>query len=161
MLVRTTSWMLLQRNQGVVNDTLVAASIVANDSRIQYNQTGTIVAMVHILLPFMVLPLYSVMPDQPDLCSCGACSLGATSWTFRRIYVLPLGAGMGAGGGIARLHSGGRVLYHARAGGRCKRTKLFSNFIAFHMQSLNWSLAAALCATALAGILLLYGFTTG
>ena len=52
-----------------------------------YNQTGTIVAMTHILLPFMVLPLYSVMRPIPPSYVRAARSLGATSWTaFRRIY---------------------------------------------------------------------------
>ena len=158
LLVRTTSWIVLLQSQGVVNDTLVAASIVADDSRIQmiYNQTGTIVAMVHILLPFMVLPLYSVMrPINPTYVR-AARSLGATSWTaFRRIYVPQTVPGMGAGGLLVFILAVGYYITPALVGGASGQ--LFSNFIAFHMQkSLNWSLAAALAALLLAGILLLY-----
>jgi len=100
LLVRTTSWMVLLQSQGVVNDALVGSNILADENRIQmmYNQTGTIIAMVHILLPFMVLPLYSVMrPINPSYVR-AARSLGATSWTaFRRIYFPQTIPGIGAG----------------------------------------------------------------
>lgn len=158
LLVRTTSWIVLLQSQGVVNDTLVAVGAVADESRIQmiYNQTGTIVAMVHILLPFMVLPLYSVMrPINPSYVR-AARSLGATSWTaFRRIYVPQTVPGMGAGGLLVFILAVGYYITPALVGGASGQ--LFSNFIAYHMQnSLNWSLAAALAALLLAGILLLY-----
>jgi hypothetical protein len=53
-----------------------------------YNMTGTIVAMTHVLLPFMILPLYSVMRVIPPSYARAARSLGATSWTtFRRVYL--------------------------------------------------------------------------
>ncbi|CAA6818205.1 MAG: ABC transporter permease, partial [uncultured Thiotrichaceae bacterium] len=67
LLVRTTAWIAILQTEGVINDILVFIGLVANDSRIQmiYNQTGTIISMVHILLPFMILPLYSVMKTIP------------------------------------------------------------------------------------------------
>lgn len=158
LLVRTTSWIVLLQSQGVVNDTLVATGLVADESRIQmiYNQTGTIIAMVHILLPFMVLPLYSVMrPINPTYVR-AARSLGATSWTaFRRIYVPQTVPGVGAGGLLVFILAVGYYITPALVGGASGQ--LLSNFIAFHMtKSLNWSLAAALAALLLAGILLLY-----
>lgn len=158
LLVRTTSWIVLLQSQGVVNDTLVATGFVADENRIQmiYNQTGTIIAMVHILLPFMVLPLYSVMrPINPSYVR-AARSLGATSWTaFRRIYVPQTVPGMGAGGLLVFILAVGYYITPALVGGASGQ--LISNFIAFHMQkSLNWSLAAALAALLLACILLLY-----
>lgn len=120
LLVRTTSWIVLLQSQGVVNDTLVAVGVVADESRIQmiYNQTGTIVAMVHILLPFMVLPLYSVMrPINPSYVR-AARSLGATSWTaFRRIYVPQTVPGMGAGGLLVFILAVGYYITPALVGG--------------------------------------------
>ena len=89
------------QSQGVVNDSLVAFGRVDDESRIQmiYNQIGTVVAMTHILLPFMVLPLYSVMRPIPPSYVRAARSLGATSWTaFRRIYLPQTVPGIGAGG---------------------------------------------------------------
>jgi putative spermidine/putrescine transport system permease protein len=67
LLVRTSSWMVLLQKQGVLNDILVWAGIVADDNRLElmYNMTGTFIAMTQILLPFMVLPLYSVMKTIP------------------------------------------------------------------------------------------------
>ena len=91
--------MLLQ-GQGVVNESLVALGLISNDGRLDmmYNQTGTIIVMTHILLPFMILPLYSVMKVIPPSYARAARSLGATSWTtFRRIYLPQTLPGIGAG----------------------------------------------------------------
>ncbi|MCY4178990.1 MAG: ABC transporter permease [Litoreibacter sp.] len=158
LLVRTTSWMVLLQSQGVVNDAMVGAGILADENRIQmmYNQTGTIVAMVHILLPFMVLPLYSVMrPINPSYVR-AARSLGATSWTaFRRIYFPQTVPGIGAGALLVFILAVGYYITPALVGGA--DGQLISNLIAFHMQkSLNWSLAAALASILLGGILILY-----
>ena len=59
LMVRTTAWIVLLQTQGVINSALVALNLIADDSRLAmiYNMTGTMVAMTHILLPFMVLPL--------------------------------------------------------------------------------------------------------
>ena len=158
LLVRTTSWIVLLQSQGVVNDTLVATGVLADDGRIQliYNQFGTIIAMTHILLPFMVLPLYSVMrPINPSYVR-AARSLGATSWTaFRRIYFPQTIPGIGAGALLVFILAVGYYITPALVGG--SDGQLISNLIAFHMQkSLNWSLAAALAALLLGGVLVLY-----
>jgi putative spermidine/putrescine transport system permease protein len=158
LLVRTTSWMVLLQGQGVVNDALVGIGILADENRLQmmYNQVGTVVAMTHILLPFMVLPLYSVMrPINPSYVR-AARSLGATSWTaFRRIYFPQTVPGIGAGALLVFILSVGYYITPALVGGA--DGQLISNLIAFHMQrSLNWSLAAALAAILLAGVLILY-----
>jgi putative spermidine/putrescine transport system permease protein len=158
LLVRTTSWMVLLQSQGVVNDALVGMGILGDENRLQmmYNQIGTVVAMTHILLPFMVLPLYSVMrPINPSYVR-AARSLGATSWTaFRRIYFPQTVPGIGAGALLVFILAVGYYITPALVGGA--DGQLISNLIAFHMQnSLNWSLAAALAALLLAGILILY-----
>ena len=158
LLVRTTSWMVMLQEQGVINNTLVALGLVGNESRIQmmYNQAGTIIAMTHILLPFMILPLYSVMrPINPSYVR-AARSLGATSWTaFRRVYLPQTLPGIGAGALLVFILSVGYYITPALVGGASGQ--LISNLIAYHMQdSLNWSLAAALAALLLAGVLVLY-----
>ena len=158
LLVRTTSWMVLLQEQGVVNNTLVALGVVGDESRIQmmYNQAGTIIAMTHILLPFMILPLYSVMrPINPSYVR-AARSLGATSWTaFRRVYLPQTLPGIGAGALLVFILAVGYYITPALVGGASGQ--LISNLIAYHMQdSLNWSLAAALAALLLAGVLILY-----
>jgi len=158
LLVRTTSWIVLLQSQGVVNDSLVSLGILDDQGRVQmiYNQVGTIIAMTHILLPFMVLPLYSVMrPINPSYVR-AARSLGATNWTaFRRIYFPQTVPGIGAGALLVFILSVGYYITPALVGG--SKGQLISNLIAFHMQnSLNWSLAAALAALLLGGVLVLY-----
>ncbi len=158
LLVRTTSWMILLQSQGVLNDAMVAMGLIGDDSRIQmmYNKTGTVIAMTHILLPFMVLPLYSVMrPINPSYVR-AARSLGATSWTaFRRIYFPQTVPGIAAGGLLVFILAVGYYITPALVGG--SDGTLISNLIAFHMQkSLNWSMAAALASLLLGGILILY-----
>ena len=158
LLVRTTSWMVLLQSQGVVNDLMVAIGIIGEDGRIQmmYNRIGTIVAMTHILLPFMVLPLYSVMRPIPPSYVRAARSLGATSWTaFRRVYLPQTLPGVGAGALLVFILAVGYYITPALVGGA--DGQLISNLIAFHMQkSLNWSLAAALASILLFGVLVLY-----
>jgi putative spermidine/putrescine transport system permease protein len=158
LLVRTTSWMVLLQSQGVVNNVLVAAGVLADDGRLQmmYNRVGTVVAMTHILLPFMVLPLYSVMRTIPPSYVRAALSLGATPWTaFWRVYVPQTVPGVGAGVLLVFILAVGYYITPALVGG--STGQLYSNMIAFHMQrSLNWSLAAALAAILLAAVILLY-----
>ncbi|WP_415184951.1 ABC transporter permease [Phaeovulum sp.] len=158
LLVRTTAWIAILQGQGVINSVLVALGILSDDGRLamMYNLTGTIIAMVHILLPFMILPLYSVMRAINPTYARAARSLGATSWTtFRRIYLPQTLPGMGAGAILVFILAVGYYITPALVGGASGQ--LISNMIAFHMQnSLNWSLAAALATLLLAAVLLLY-----
>ncbi|GAB1364316.1 ABC transporter permease [Rhodobacter sp.] len=157
LLVRTTSWIVLLQEQGVVNSLLVYTGAIGDDGRLRmiYNQTGTIIVMTHILLPFMVLPLYSVMRVIPPSYARAARSLGATSWTtFRRIYLPQTLPGIGAGSLLVFILAVGYYITPALVGGA--DGQLISNMIAFHMGKSNWSMAAALAAMLLAGVLLLY-----
>ena len=157
LLVRTTSWIVLLQGQGVVNNLMVALGILSDDGRLSmmYNQTGTIVVMTHILLPFMILPLYSVMRTIPPSYARAARSLGATSWTtFRRIYLPLTLPGIGAGALLVFILAVGYYITPALVGGA--DGQLISNFIDFHMDKSNWSMAAALSAMLLAGVLVLY-----
>ena len=157
LLVRTPSWIALLQEQGILNDLLVWAGLVSDDNRLaaMYNMTGTIVAMTHVLLPFMILPLYSVMRVIPPSYARAARSLGATSWTtFRRDYVPQTLPGIAAGSLLVFILAVGYYITPALVGGA--DGQLISNLISFHMTKSNWSLAAALAAMLLAAILLLY-----
>ncbi|MFT3688510.1 ABC transporter permease [Paenirhodobacter sp.] len=158
LLVRTTAWMVLLQQQGVVNDLLVWLGLIDNGQRLQmmYNKTGTIIAMTHILLPFTILPLYSVMKTIPPSYVRAARSLGATSWTaFRRVYLPQTMPGIGAGGLLVFILAMGYYITPALVGGA--DGQMISNMIAFHMQkSLNWSLAAALSAILLVIVLVFF-----
>jgi putative spermidine/putrescine transport system permease protein len=157
LLVRTTSWIALLQEQGIVNDLLVWIGILGDDNRLaaMYNMTGTIVAMTHVLLPFMILPLYSVMRVIPPSYARAARSLGATSWTtFRRVYLPQTLPGIAAGSLLVFILAVGYYITPALVGGA--DGQLISNLISFHMTKSNWSLAAALAAMLLAAILALY-----
>ena len=157
LLVRTTSWIVLLQGQGVVNDVGVAIGLVDDQDRLSmmYNLLGTIIVMTHVLLPFMILPLYSVMKVIPPSYARAARSLGATSWTtFRRIYLPQTLPGIGAGALLVFIISIGYFITPALVGGA--DGQLFSNLIDFNMKNSNWSLAAALSAMLLGGVLVLY-----
>jgi putative spermidine/putrescine transport system permease protein len=157
LLVRTTSWIVLLQKEGVLNNTLVALGVIGEDGRIpmMYNQVGTIVAMTHVLLPFTVLPLYSVMRTINPSYVRAARSLGATSWTaFRRVYLPLTVPGIAAGALLVYILSVGYYITPALVGGASGQ--LISNLIAFHMSKSNWSSAAAIAALLLAAVLLLY-----
>ena len=158
LLVRTTAWIAMLQGQGVLNDLFVALGITDDEDRFTmiYNMTGTLVAMTHILLPFMILPLYSVMKTIPPYYMRAARSLGATGATaFVRVYLPQTVPGIGAGSLLVFILAIGYYITPALVGGQ--EGSLISNFIAYHMQkSLNWSLAAALGGILLVGVLVLY-----
>jgi putative spermidine/putrescine transport system permease protein len=121
-----------------------------------FNATGVVIAMTHILLPFMVLPLYSVMKTIPPSYMRAALSLGANPVVaFWRVYVPQTVPGIGAGSILVFIVAIGYYITPALVGG--SDGQMISNLIAYHMQkSLNWGLAAALGTILLAGVLALY-----
>jgi putative spermidine/putrescine transport system permease protein len=158
LLVRTSAWIALLQKEGVINDVLVWIGLIGDDGRLAmiHNQTGTVIAMVHILLPFMILPLFSVMKTINPSYVRAARSMGATSFTaFRRIYFPNTVAGIGAGGILVFILAIGYYITPALVGGT--DGTLISNFIAYHIsESLNWGLAAALGTLLLMLVLALY-----
>jgi len=158
LLVRTSAWKVMLQQQGVINETLVWLGFIADDARLVIinNQIGTIVAMTHILLPFMILPMYSVMQTIPITYSRAAKSMGATNWTtFWRIYFPQSVPGIGAGAILVFILSIGYYITPEIVGGT--KGVFISNRIAYHISSsLNWGLAAALGTILLAVVLLLY-----
>ncbi|TBW59022.1 ABC transporter permease [Marinobacter halodurans] len=158
LLVRTTTWIVLLQSQGVLNDLMVWLHVIDDQGRIQmiFNKTGTLVAMTHILLPFMILPLYSVMKTVPPSYLRAARSLGANPLVaFWRVYVPQTVSGIGAGSLLVFILSIGYYITPALVGGQSGQ--MISNMIAYHMQeSLNWGLAGALGLLLLVIVLVLY-----
>ena len=158
LLVRTTAWIAMLQGQGVLNDLFVVFGFATDDDRFSliYNKTGTLIAMTHILLPFMILPLYSVMKTIPPSYVRAARSMGATNWTsFWRIYFPQSVPGIGAGALLVFILAIGYFITPALVGGQ--DGIMISNMIDFHMRkSLNWNLAAALGLVLLVFVLFLY-----
>ena len=158
LLVRTSAWKVMLQQQGVINDILVQLSLVSDDARLIMinNEIGTIVAMTHILLPFMILPMYSVMQTIPPSYLRAAKSLGATNWTaFWRVYFPQSIPGIGAGSILVFILAIGYYITPEIVGGT--KGVFISNRIAYHiLKSLNWGLAAALGTILLVAVLILY-----
>ena len=158
LLVRTASWMILLQQQGLVNDFFVLIGLVADNNRpeMMYNKVGTYVAMSQILLPFMVLPLYSVMKTvSPSLLRAGK-SLGGTPFvSFWKIYFPLTVSGIGAGSLLVFILAVGYYITPELVGGASG--KLISNQIAYHMkQTLDWSFASAMGLMLLCGVMAIY-----
>ena len=158
LLVRTTSWIALLQQEGVINDFLVLVGLIDNEGRLAmiHNATGTVVAMTHILLPFMILPLFSVMKTIPKSYVRAAVSLGAHPWkAFWKVYFPNTGAGIGAGSILVFIIAIGYYITPALVGG--SSGTFISNRIAYHISnSLNWGLGAALGVILLGIVLALF-----
>lgn len=158
LLVRTSAWKVLLQQQGVINDLLVWAGVINEAGRLVMinNMTGTIIAMTHILLPFMILPLFSVMKTISPSYMRAAKSMGASdSLAFWRIYFPNTIPGIGAGSILVFILSIGYYITPELVGGTSG--VFISNRIAYHISSsLNWGLAAALGTLLLILVLALY-----
>ena len=156
LLVRTTAWIALLQTNGVINSLLMGLGLTSSPIEVLYTETATIIAMTHILLPFMVLPLYSVMISLDGSYVRAAMSMGATPFrAFLTVYLPNTVTGISAGAMLVFIISVGYYITPALVGGT--DGQMISNLIAFHMQqSNNWGLAAALGSLLLALILVLY-----
>ena len=158
LLVRIVSWMVMLQQEGVINDTLVWTRLISDENRLpmMYNFTGTVIVMIQILLPFMILPIYSVMKTIPPSYMRAAQNLGAApSLAFLRVYMPLTLPGVGAGVILVFIVAIGYYITPELVGG--KDGRLIGNMIAYHMQkSLNWGLGAAMGTVLLAAILVLY-----
>jgi putative spermidine/putrescine transport system permease protein len=158
LLVRTSAWVVLLQTRGVVNSGLIWLGLVdaAQPLELIYNRTGVLIAMTHILLPFMVLPIYSVMKTIPPVYLRAASSLGAPPWsTFWRVYLPMSMPGVSAGGLLVFILALGYYITPALVGG--PRDQMVSYFIAYYAnQVTNWGMAAALSAILLVAVLILY-----
>ncbi|APH71373.1 ABC transporter permease [Aquibium oceanicum] len=159
LLVRTSAWIVLLQQQGVINELLVGLGAIDSDGRLRmiYNRTGTIVAMTHILLPFMVLPLYSVMKTIPPSYLRAAKSLGAHPFrAWWRVYFPLTIPGLAAGCILVFILAIGYYITPALVGG--DSGIFISNLIADNMQgsSAQLKLAAALATILLVAVLFIY-----
>ena len=156
LLVRTTAWLVLLQRQGVLNDLAVYLGLYDDRIQLIHNRAGVYIAMVHILLPFMVLPIYSVMKGVSPTHMRAAASLGATPVrSFIKVYMPQTIPGVGAGVLLVFILSLGYYITPALVGG--PQDQLLSYFIAFHTnQTLNWGMAAALSMVLLLLVLIFF-----
>ncbi len=156
LLVRTVAWVVLLQKEGVLNSLFLTLGIVDEPLKMIFNRFAVYVAMVHVLLPFMVLPLYSVMRGIPSSYVRAASSLGARPLTaFWRVYLPQTLPGIGAGCLMVFIQALGYYITPALVGGA--DDQMISYFIAFYAsRTVNWGMAAALSIMLLATTLALY-----
>jgi putative spermidine/putrescine transport system permease protein len=156
LLVRTAAWMIILQDNGIINQTLIGLGITSQPLALIYNRFGVVIAMTHVLLPFMVLPIYSVLLTVPDNLMKAAAALGAHPVrAFLRI-LLPLSLrGVLSGTLLVFMAAIGYYITPALLGGASDQ--MLSSVIAFYATgSANWSMAAALGLILLVLTLLLY-----
>jgi len=156
LLVRTVAWVVLLQREGILNNLLLSLGLVSEPVRMIFNRFAVYVAMVHVLLPFMVLPLYAVMKGISPSYLRAASSLGAAPLTaFRRVYMPQTLPGVGAGCLMVFIQALGYYITPALVGGA--DDQMISYFIAFYAsKTVNWGMAAALSVMLLAATLALY-----
>ena len=156
LLVRTVAWVVLLQREGILNNLLVSSGLISEPIRMIFNRFAVYVAMVHVLLPFMVLPLYAVMKGISPSYVRAASSLGARPATaFRRVYLPQTLPGVGAGCLMVFIQALGYYITPALVGGA--DDQMISYFIAFYAsKTVNWGMAAALSIMLLAATLALY-----
>lgn len=157
LLVRTTAWVVLLQNNGVINDALLSLGLINERMQLIFNRGGTVVAMTHIQLPFTILPIYSVMKTISATHLRAARSLGAGPfYAFWRIYFPQTLPGIGAGCLLTFILSLGYYITPALVGGPLDQ--MISYFVALYTnRELNWGMASALGAILLVATLALYG----
>ena len=156
ILVRVAAWIVLLQSNGLVNRSLIGLGLTDAPLPLLFNRLGVIIAMVHILLPFMILPLYSVMKSVPHTYLRAAVSLGSSPLAaFFRVYVPQTYPGMGAGGLLVFILSIGYYVTPALLGGA--DDQMLSYYIAQYTNvNVNWGMACALGAILLGATLVLY-----
>ena len=156
ILVRVAAWIVLLQSQGLVNQALMHMGITDHPLQLVFNSTGVYIAMVHILMPFMILPLYSVMKGISPTCMRAALSLGCPPFrSFWKVYFPQALPGVGAGSLLVFILCMGYYITPALLGS--PKEQMASYFVAFYTnQTINWGMAAALSAILFVATLLLY-----
>lgn len=157
ILVRVAAWIVLLQSNGLVNRALMGVGVIDEPLALLFNRLGVVIAMVHILLPFMILPLYSVMKSVPPTYLRAAVSLGSSPLAaFFKVYVPQTYPGIGAGGLLVFILSIGYYVTPALLGGA--DDQMLSYYIAQYTNvTVNWGMACALGAVLLFTTLALYG----
>ena len=154
VLVRSYAWMVLLGRKGLVNEALIAAGVIDAPMKLLNTPLAVHLAMVHILLPYAILPIASVLRQIDSALPRAAAGLGASPWRVFRQVTLPLSVpGLAAGALLVFVLSLGFDITPALVGG--PRDLMMSMLIAQQVDLLNWPYAACLSTALLATVLLL------
>jgi putative spermidine/putrescine transport system permease protein len=156
LLVRTAAWLVLLQNEGLVNKALMGLGLISAPLPLIFNRAGVLIAMTHVLLPFMVLPIYSVVVAIPKNLMPAAASMGASPLRAFWRVLLPLSLpGVYSGSLLVFMVATGYYITPALVGGA--DDQMISSVIAFYATgTANWGMAGALGLVLLLVTLLLY-----
>jgi putative spermidine/putrescine transport system permease protein len=156
VLVRIAAWIVLLQNNGLVNRFVMWIGLTDTPIPLLFNRVGVIIAMVHILLPFAILPLYSVMKSVPPNYLRAAISLGSAPFAaFVRVYLPQTYPGVAAGGLLVFITCIGYYVTPALLGGA--GDQMLSYYVAQYTNvEVNWGMACALGGVLLTATLILY-----
>ncbi|RMN27101.1 Polyamine ABC transporter permease [Pseudomonas coronafaciens pv. zizaniae] len=156
ILVRVAAWIVLLQSSGLINSALLAMGIIDKPLELVFNRVGVYISMVHIMLPFMILPIYSVMKNISPTYMRAAISLGCHPFaSFWRVYFPQTYAGIGAGCLLVFILSIGYYITPALLGS--PNDQMVSYFVAFYTNtSINWGMATALGGLLLLATIVLY-----
>lgn len=154
ILVRTYAWMVLLGRRGVINDTLVNIGLLERPMQLLNTRTAVYIAMVHVLLPFVVLPLYATLKSFDWRLVDAAKGLGAGPVATFRQVTLPLSMpGVAAGAVLVFTLSIGFYITPALVGG--PRDMMIAQLIETQVRGFNWNIAAAMAVVVLAAVLMI------
>jgi putative spermidine/putrescine transport system permease protein len=154
VLVRTYAWMVILGRNGVINRALLQMGVIADPLPLLFNTTGVLIGMTHVLLPYMVFPIYTSMMKVEPALMLAAEGLGASGWqVFRRVFLPLTMPGVLAGMSLVFMLSVGFYITPALLGGG--RVVMIANLIEKQVRALlDWNLAAALALVLLLAVLL-------
>lgn len=144
VLIRSFSWIVLLGRSGLVNDTLRDAGVIETPLRLMHNELGVLIAMIHVMLPFAILPMLTNMRGISDAYVKAARGLGASEWTaFWRVYFPQTLPGVMSGALLVFVLALGFYITPALLGGG--RVLMISEYITYQIQEfLAWGLGSAL-----------------
>ena len=156
LLVRTTAWFVLLQDNGLINDTIQTLQLADHPLKLIFSRFGTVTAMVHIQLPFTLLPIYGVMKGISPSYMRAARSLGGGPfYSFLRVYLPLTLPGIGAGCLLTFILSLGYYITPALVGGASDQ--MVSGVIASALnRENNWGKASALSAILLVATMVLF-----
>lgn len=149
-LVRITGWTVILQKDGLLNQLLMAIAPISAPLDMMYTEFSMYVGLVHLMLPFMIVPIYSAMRQIDPATVKAALSLGARpAAAFRRVFLPQCVSGIGAGAAIVFILTLGSYTTPVLLGGAGEQ--MVSYFISFYTnQMLNWNMGAALSVMLLA-----------
>ncbi|KRB55383.1 ABC transporter permease [Rhizobium sp. Root708] len=156
LLVRTAAWFILLQDNGLINASLQAIGLTSSPIPLIFNRVGVVIAMTHVLLPFMVLPIFSVLIGIPKNLMPAAASLGANPIRAFGRVLLPLSLrGVVSGSLLVFMSALGYYITPALIGGA--KDQMISSVIAYYATgAANWGMAGALGLVLLLATILLY-----